>query len=162
MSRTRRELPLSSSPSFRLVEVMCLPQRHLAGERWRECSRSCLSIVSSSGLVSEPWNKCTSVQTSIWTIATPRVCCVHCQPNPEKEDLKAGIERGERLGSWLHSPWSRGCTMFKGSGQEESFSVPVGGGQSQQQVLNRKKQSNGFEVHSAPRRAQRLRFQRQR
>lgn len=79
-----------------------------------------------------------------------------------EDDLKAGIERGERLGSWLHSPWSRGCTMFKGSGQEESFSVPVGGGQSQQQVLNRKKQSNGFEVHSAPRRAQRLRFQRQR
>ena len=93
MSRTRRELPLSSSPSFRLVEVMCLPQRHLAGERWRECSRSCLSIVSSSGLVSEPWNKCTSVQTSIWTIATPRVCCVHCQPNPEKEDL--GFASGE-------------------------------------------------------------------
>ena len=84
---------MSSSPPFRLVEVMRLPQRHLAGERWRECSRSCLWIVSSSGLVSEPWNKCTSVQTSIWAIATPRVCRVHCQPNPEKEEL--GFASGE-------------------------------------------------------------------
>ena len=40
----------SSSPSFRLVEIMCLPQCLLAGERWRECSRSCLLIRSSSGL----------------------------------------------------------------------------------------------------------------
>lgn len=75
-----------------------------------------------------------------------------------EDDLKAGTEWREHLGSWLHSHWSRGCTMVKGNGQEESFSVPLGGGQSQQQVLNRKKQSNGFEVHSAPRGAQRLRF----
>lgn len=92
-SGTRRELPLSSCPPFRLVEIMCLPQCLLAGERWRECSRSCLLIRSSLGLVSELWNKWTSVQTSIQAITTPRVCCVHCQPNPEKEDL--GFASGE-------------------------------------------------------------------
>ena len=83
----------SSSLSFRLVEIMCLPQCLLAGERWRECSRSCLLIRSSSGLMSELRNKWTSVQTSIQAITTPRVCCVHCQPNPEKEDL--GFASGE-------------------------------------------------------------------
>ena len=42
-----------------------------------------------------------------------------------EDDLKAGTEWREDLGSWLHSHWSRGCTMVKGNGQEESFSVPL-------------------------------------
>lgn len=48
-----------------------------------------------------------------------------------EDNLKAGTERGEHLGSWLHSHWGRGCTMVKGNSQEESFSVPLAGGQSQ-------------------------------